>query len=363
MKIKDITNYIEQIAPLPLQESYDNSGLLVGNKEDELTGALITLDCTEEIIEEAIKTNCNLIIAHHPIIFSGLKKITGKNYVERTVINAIKNDIAIYACHTNLDNVKTGVNKKIANKLNLVDTGILVPKSNLEKIVIYCPIESASKIKEALGRAGAGQIGNYKDCSFQTPGTGNFTPNEHATPHTGQAMQPESVEELKIEAIYPSHLRNKVINAAKKVHPYEEMAYFSQSTLNKNQDTGAGMTGYLRESLSAANFLDYLKKCMDLQVIRHTPLVKNEIKKVAICGGSGSFLLGAAKGVGADIFITGDFKYHEFFDAENDLIIADIGHYESEVFTKELFYELLSEKFANIAVRLSNVNTNPVHYY
>lgn len=362
MTIRDITNYLESIAPLALQESYDNAGLIVGAADTPIKGVLITLDCTEVIVEEAINNGCNLIIAHHPIVFSGLKKFNGNNYVERTVIKAIQNDIAIYAAHTNLDHVTGGVNTKIAEKIGLINTSILQPKSNLETLVVFAPISDSNKIRKALGQAGAGQIGNYKDCSFSTGGTGRFTPGGGAQPHIGNQGQAEEVEEERIEVIFESHKRYQVIQAMINSHPYEEVAHFISPVNNLNQEVGAGLVGELTEELGVRDFLMSLKEKMNLKIIRHTPDVGRKIKKVALCGGAGSFLLKSAIRQKADIFITGDFKYHEFFDAENKIVIADIGHYESEVFTKDLFYEILSKKFTNIALRLSSVNTNPVNY-
>lgn len=362
MTIREITNYIESIAPLALQESYDNAGLIVGDSNTLVEGVLITLDCTEDIVEEAINNHCNLIIAHHPIVFSGLKKFNGTNYVERTVIKAIQNNIAIYAAHTNLDHVVGGVNTKIAEKIGLINTSILQPKSNLETLVVFSPIAESHALRKTLGEAGAGQIGNYKDCSYSSQGTGRFTPGPDALPHVGNKGQQEEVVEERIEVIFESHKRNQVLNAMLASHPYEEVAHFVSPVENINQEVGAGLIGELPESLDARDFLLGLKEKMNLQIIRHTPYTGDKIKKVAVCGGAGSFLLKAAIRQQADVFITGDFKYHEFFDAENKIVIADIGHYESEVFTKDLFYEILSKKFTNIALRLSSVNTNPVNY-
>lgn len=364
MQIKEIAQYLEQVAPLAYQESYDNSGLLVGDANKIVTKCLIALDCTEAIVQEAIDKECELIIAHHPIIFSGLKSLTGKNYIERTVIKAIKNDIAIYASHTNLDNVNTGVSKKICDKLNLVNTRVLAPKKNLlEKLTVLVPANHAEGIREVLASAGAGRLGEYEACSFTTTGTGRFQPTDHANPFIGTSGELEQVNEERIEVIYPAYLSGKVVGEMLQKHPYEEPAYFIEKLENKNKEVGSGMVGELTEKMSSADFMLYLKDKMGLKLIRHTEFVKDEIQKIAVCGGAGSFLLSNAKGVKADVFITGDFKYHEFFDAENDIIIADIGHYESEVYTKELFYELLTDKFPNIAFASAQTSTNPVVYH
>ena len=361
--IEDICKHLESIAPPSYQESYDNSTLITGNYKTEVSGILLSLDCTEEIVEEAIQTGCNLIIAHHPIVFKGLKSFTGENYVERTIIKAIKNDIAIFSCHTNLDHIFNGVNKKICDKLKLIKTTVLAPKTGtLKKLTVFVPQQNAPVLLEALHKAGAGNIGNYEQCSFKTNGIGSFKPTENANSHLGVVNTLEHVEETKIELIVPSPAIKKVINVMHQNHPYEEVAYYLTSLENVNQEIGAGMIGSLKDKMTTAKFISHLKEKMGLNVIKHTKFIKDEISSVAVCGGSGSFLLNNAISKKADVFITADFKYHEFFDAEDKIVIADIGHYESEVFTKDLFYEIISKKFTNIAVRLSEVNTNPIVY-
>ena len=364
MKLKEITNYLESIAPLAFQQSYDNSGLIIGDASSEVNAALITLDCTEEVVEEAIENNCNLIIAHHPIIFFGLKKITGQNYVERTIIKAIKNDIAIYAIHTNLDNVQMGVSAKIAEILGVENCKILSPKKDLlRQLVVYCPTSDAEKVRVALFDAGAGSIGNYDECSFSVKGEGTFRANTGCDPHIGNIGERHREKEEKVEVIFPRYLENSMISALKNVHPYEEVAYQIYILDNIYENVGSGIVGELPQKMDTKKFLEMLKSNMKTNCIRHTKLVKKQIKRVAICGGSGSFLLSNTICTKADIFITADFKYHEFFDAENDIIIADIGHFESEQFTKDLIYDLLSKKFSKFAVRLSKVNTNPINYF
>lgn len=364
MKIKDLTYYLESVAPLPYQESYDNAGLLTGNPNEEITGVLLTLDCIEAIIEEAISKKCNLVIAHHPIIFGGLKKLTGKNYVERTVIKAIKNDIAIYAIHTNLDNVLNGVNAKIAKKIGLENIKILLPKRNLlKKLTTFVPIEATEKVLEALHEAGAGNIGNYSHCSFAVVGDGSFKPSSKANPYIGEAGILEKVQEMRIEVVFPSYSEGRIIGALKKAHPYEEVAYYVHTLENENQEVGSGMIGNLATAMGEMDFLKYLKEKMQVSCIKHTALLGKKIKKIAICGGAGGFLLRNAIAAGADIFITSDYKYHEFFDADSQIIIADIGHYESEQFTKELLSELLEKQFESLKINISEVNTNPVQYF
>ena len=364
MRVNEIIGALNQWAPPAYQESYDNSRLITGSPDQEVRAIIISLDCTEEVVQEAIDKKANLIISHHPIVFSGLKSLTGKNYVERTVIKAIKNDIAIFSIHTNLDNVNSGVNKKISEIIGLESLQTLAPKSGiLSKLVTFVPHNDADRVLDSLYKAGLGQIGNYDECSFQLKGTGNFRPNEKANPAIGSANKREFVDETRIEGIFPSHLKGKIISALKKSHPYEEVAYYLTTLENENSEVGSGMIGELKEAMSAEVFMQHLKKQFNLKIIRHTAFHKKEVKKIAVCGGAGSFLLGHAKSAGADVFITGDFKYHEFFDAEEKIIIADIGHYESEVFTKELICDFLKEKFANIALNLSEVDTNPIKYF
>jgi dinuclear metal center YbgI/SA1388 family protein len=362
-KIKDILDYLESWAPLALQEDYDNSGLITGNGENEVKGIIIALDCTEQVVEEAIHKGCNLVVAHHPIVFRGLKRLTGKSYIERTVIRAIKNDIAIYGLHTNLDHVATGVNSKIAAQLGLINTRILRPRRDtLAKLTTFIPTSDTERVMEALHAAGAGMIGNYRNCSFRVAGTGTFLPSEDANPTIGKVGKLEKVLEDRVEVIFPSHLKSKILASLVKAHPYEEVAYYLHDLSNTDNETGSGMIGELEAPMHVAHFLDMLKKKLRVTVIRHTAPVKETIRKIALCGGSGSFLLPDAITRGADVFISGDFKYHEFFDAENQLMVADIGHYESEQFTKELIYDKLVEKFTNIALHFTEVNTNPIKY-
>ena len=362
-RIQDVISFLEQLAPPAYQESYDNATLICGNRGNLLTGILCTLDCTEDVVEEAIALGANLIVAHHPIVFKGLKSLTGKNYVERTVIKAIKNDIAIYAIHTNLDHVATGVNKKIADRLGLTQTQILQPKKQLlSKLEFFVPNQDKEKVLQAIFEAGAGQIGEYKNCSFQVEGMGTYTASEKANPHLGQRGVPHQEPETRIEVILPTHLGGKIIQAMKKNHPYEEVAYYLTALENIHQEVGAGMIGELPEALSGDDFLNHLKHSMNLQIIKHTSLINKPIKRVAVCGGAGIFLLADAKRAGADAFVTSDIKYHEFFDAEGQLVLCDIGHYESEIFTKDLLGEFLSQNFPNIALYLTKVVTNPTSY-
>jgi dinuclear metal center YbgI/SA1388 family protein len=364
MKISDIIGYIESVAPPVYQESYDNSGLIIGNRQTDAKAVLLCLDVTEAVLDEAIAKGANLVLAHHPIIFGGLKRLNGNNYVERVVIKAIKNDIAIYAAHTNLDNMlQNGVNSKIAEKLGLQKCKVLSPKKGiLKKLYTFVPTASAEKVKNALFAAGAGNIGNYSECSFSVAGTGTFKGSEAANPAVGEKGLRHHEPEEKIEVILPAYRESAVLKALFEAHPYEEVAYELITLDNTHNLVGSGLIGELPEALDAMSFLKSLKQTMKTDSVRFTPIHRSAVQKIAVCGGAGSFLLKDAIRAGADVFISGDFKYHEFFDAENRIIIADIGHFESEQFTIELFYELLSQKFPTFAFWQTSLKTNPLSY-
>ena len=363
MKIKEITSFLETIAPLSYQEDYDNSGLIIGEPDTEITSALISLDCTEEVVDDAINKGCNLIISHHPIVFKGLKKFNGKNYVERVVIKAIRNNIALYAIHTNFDHILNGVNAKICDKLGIKNPTILSPKSGiLKKLVTYCPLAYADEVKNALYSAGAGHIGKYSECSFNSEGFGTFKAGEYTNAFVGKKGEQHKETELKIEVIYPAFAEVKVVNALFKAHPYEEVAYDLYPVTNANQEVGSGMIGDLTDEFDEISFLKLVKEKLKAKVIRYTNLKGVKVKRVAVCGGSGGFLLNKAIAAGADIFVTADYKYHEFFDAESKIVIADVGHFESEQFTQELLFEIIQKNFSNFALHLTEVNTNPINY-
>lgn len=364
MQVKDITQVIEAFAPPVYQEGYDNSGLLIGNPNQEINAALLTLDITEDVIQEAIDKKCNLIVAHHPIIFSGIKRLTGSNYVERCIIKAIQNKIAIYACHTNMDNVIAGVNKKIADKLGLINTKILQPKKGLlQKLVVFVPIENAEHLRTKLFEAGAGNIGNYSECSFNITGIGTFKGNEESNPTIGTKNNTEKVEELRIELIFEAHKQSAIITSLKENHPYEEVAYYISDLENEYQNTGSGMIGEFDDGIEIDAFLTHLKGIFKVPLLKHTKKITKTVKKVAFCGGAGNFLLKDAIKQKADVFLSADFTYHKYFDAENKIVICDIGHYETEQFTPEIFYEVITKKFPTFALHLSNVNTNPINYF
>ena len=364
MKIGNIVDYLEKEFPLAMQESYDNCGLICGRKEWEIQSVLICLDSIESVVDEAIQLGANLIIAHHPIIFKGLKKITGSNYIERVIEKCIQNRIALYAIHTNLDNHYYGVNRAIAAHLNLKNLEILSPKkSSLFKLVVFVPKEAIDLVDAAVFNAGGGRIGNYSECHFKSEGIGTFKPNELANPTLGSKQIRSFVNEFRVEYLVNTYRINSVIEAMKRAHPYEEVAYEIYPILNENQEEGAGMIGELENPMNELEFLSLLKKEFRCGTIRHTKFLNKEISKVAFCGGSGSFLLQNAIRSKADVFITGDFKYHEFFDAEDKIVIADIGHFESEQFTSKIIADKLKEKFTNFAIRLTEINTNPINYF
>ncbi|MHA8087884.1 Nif3-like dinuclear metal center hexameric protein [Aquirufa sp. Wall-65K1] len=362
MKLADVCRSMEEWAPLAWQESYDNAGLIIGDPTMEVTGVLISLDCTEAVVEEAIQKGCNVIISHHPIVFKGLKSLTGKNYVERTVIKAIQHSVALYASHTNLDHAPKGVSFHLAQKLGIKGKVLLPAENALKQITYFVPLAQQEAVRNALHMAGAGNIGEYAGCSFSSEGMGRFTPSDEAQPFMGQAGQSTEIPEVKVDMIFPSYLEATILRTLKNAHPYEEVAYFIHSLSNRWQEVGAGFIGELEKAMTQEEFLHFVKKSLGLSAIRYTNIPSKEIKKVALCGGAGSFLIGEAKRQGADAFLTGDLKYHEFFDGENSCMLCDIGHYESEVMIKDAIHAYLSNIFSNFAVLKSETLTNPVKY-
>ena len=364
MQIKELVNYLNTAIPTGLQEEYDNSGLLVGSTNNELSGVLVTVDVTEKVIDEALEKGTNFILAHHPLIFSGLKSLTGKDHVERSVIKAIKNDVAIYAAHTNLDNLKNGFNFMMADRLGLKNQQILRPRKNdLVKLVFFVPHDHADQVREAVFEAGAGVIGDYDQCSYNLQGQGTFRPGEGSDPHTGKKGEMHFEEETRVATFFPSFKTAQVIEAMNEAHPYEEVVYDLYALKNEDKDNGAGVIGTLEKEMQEKDFLDLVKKQLKTECIRHTKFLNSFVSRVAIAGGSGSFLLNDAIARKADVFVSADFKYHNFFEADEKILIADIGHFESEQMSKEFFYELLTKKFHNFATHLSEVSTNPVNYY
>ncbi|WP_204346750.1 Nif3-like dinuclear metal center hexameric protein [Psychroserpens algicola] len=363
MKVQDVINHLEALAPLDYAEDFDNVGLLVGDKNENLTGVLVTLDTLEAIVDEAIENNCNLIVSFHPIIFKGLKSLTGKNYVERTVLKAIKNNIAIYAIHTALDNALKGVNDIICNTLGLENKSILIPqKGTIKKLTTYVPIANANTLRTQLFKAGAGNIGNYDHCSFNTEGTGTYRGNASSNPTLGKKGELHEEGEVQISMTFNKHIESKLLSTLFEHHPYEEVAFEVSTLDNYDQNIGIGMVGDLKKMQSTEAFFEFVKEKMNVSCIRHSKIIKKSVQKIAVLGGSGSFAISAAKRAGADVLITADLKYHDFFSAENTIILADIGHYESEQFTKNFLVDYLSKKITNFAVVLSTTNTNPVKY-
>lgn len=361
-KIKDVIHELEQFAPISFQESWDNSGLLVGNHSEKISSVLLTVDVTEAVIEEAISKKANLIVAHHPIIFKGLKSLTGKNDIERSIIKAIKHDISIYVMHTNLDVMDQGVSYKMAEKLGLQNIKTLdITSAPLKKLVVFAPKSHEDEVRSAILEAGAGHIGNYDYCSYNSEGFGTYRAQEGSQPFKGAINQIHQEPEVRIETIFPAHLKSKIVQKMQSAHPYEEVAYDIYTLDQKDNSIGLGKVGELEKPMEEKTFLEYLRTQFKLQNLRHTPLLGKKIKTVAVCGGSGSFLIQKAKSV-ADIYVSADIKYHEFFDAENELIIADIGHFESEQFSKDIFYDIIVKNFSNFAVHFSEINTNPINY-
>ncbi|MBC2844559.1 Nif3-like dinuclear metal center hexameric protein [Winogradskyella flava] len=363
MTIQDVINHLHDLAPLAYAEDFDNVGLLVGDKSQNVSGILVTLDTLETVVDEAIETNCNLIVSFHPIIFKGLKKLTGKTYVERVVIKAIQNNISIFSIHTALDNALQGVNSIICDQLELKNKQILMPQSGtMKKLQTYAPTANAETLRAALFDVGAGSIGNYDSCSFNIEGEGTYRGNENSNPSVSKKGTLHKENETAISVVFKKHLEHKILKALFDAHPYEEVAYEMFELANSNPYIGMGMIGELGNPMNEKACLEFVKTKMNTKCVRHSQLLNKPIKKIAVLGGSGSFAISAAKASGADLLVTADLKYHDFFSAENDIILADIGHYESEQFTKSFLVDYLSKKITNFAVVLSKTNTNPVKY-
>jgi dinuclear metal center YbgI/SA1388 family protein len=364
MKIKEILFALENLAPVSLQEDYDNAGLIIGNPDSEIHGCLICVDINEFVIDEAASKKFGLIISHHPVIFKGLKRLTGQSMTERIVAKAVRENIAIASMHTNLDNVYEGVNRILCDRLGLVNLSILRKSGGiLRKLVTFCPSGYAGKVREALFHAGAGHIGEYDQCSFNAEGIGSFRAGENANPFVGGIGEVHFENEIRIETIFPSYRQKSIIGALLEAHPYEEVAYDIYNLENDYSRAGAGMTGELEQEVTEAEFLRKLKEVLKVPCIRHSPLLGKMVKTVAVCGGSGSFLLQDAVQHQADFFVTADIKYHQFFDADGKLVIADVGHYESEQFTCNLLADYLKKIFVNFAVQISETPVNPVNYF
>jgi dinuclear metal center YbgI/SA1388 family protein len=363
MKLSELCSYLDSAVPLSFQEGYDNSGLQVGQPEKEITSALVTLDITEAVIDEAIEKGCGIIISHHPLIFNSIKKITGRSPADRIIVKAIKNEIAVYSLHTNLDMMNDGVSKKMAQKLGLQNIKVLLPlKDRLIKLVTYIPEDHLEKVREAIFNAGAGVAGNYDRCGFTVSGTGSFRAGEGASPFVGEKGEMHFEKEIRFETVLFSHLKERVINALLDTHPYEEVAYDLYSLENDNIDYGLGCIGDLLESMSENDFLNLIASVFDAHGIRFSRLTGKAIRKIALCGGAGSSLLNEAISQRADAFVTGDIKYHSYFEADDKILIVDCGHFETEKFSTEILSDLIVKKFPKFAVRFSGTNTNPINY-
>jgi dinuclear metal center YbgI/SA1388 family protein len=363
MKLKDLTSFLDSAIPLSFQEGYDNAGLQVGLSDKEVASALITLDVTEEVLDEAISKSCDIIISHHPLIFIGLKRLSGRSYTERILLKAIKQDIAIYSAHTNLDVLNSGVSRKMAEKLKLKNVKVLLPlKNKLLKLVTYIPEKHFEKVRDAIFNAGAGVIGNYDKCSFSTSGTGSFMAGENTNPYAGEKGKLHFEKEVRFETVLFSHLKGKVINALLDSHPYEEVAYDIYALENESIDEGMGCIGELSKPIEEKDFLNMLSSVFSAKGIRYSKLTGKKITRVALCGGAGGPMVNDAVASGADVFVTADVRYYSFFDAGNKMLIADIGHYESEKFSVEILYDLIIKNFPTFAVRFSEINTNPINY-
>ena len=361
VKIKDIANALEMFAPLPLQDGFDNAGLQIGLTEAEVAGVLLCLDVTEAVVDEAVALGCNLIVSHHPLIFSPLKRITGSNYVERCVIKALANGIAIYSAHTNIDNAPGGVNYRIAEKLGLQKVRILVPKEDvLLKLAVYVPVSAADAVRSALFAAGCGNIGNYDSCSYNVEGFGTFKANEGCNPLCGEVGELHREEEVRIETVLPAYLKNKVVAALLKAHPYEEPAYDIYQLKNSWGSVGSGVIGELPAECDELELLQCLKDKFNVGCVRHTPLLGKAVKSVALCGGAGGSFAGAAMAAGADVYITGEARYHDLFSYTGKMLVAVIGHYESEQYTMDIFKEIILGACPGVRVVTTTVNTNPL---
>ena len=363
MKLKELCSFLDSSVPLSYQESYDNCGLQAGDPEKEISAGLLTLDVTEEVLDEALTRKCDVIISHHPLIFNPLKRLTGSNYVERIIASALKNDIAVYSAHTNLDTISGGVSRKMAEKIDLVNVRVLAPLGNrLLKLVVFIPENYLDKVKDAVFDAGGGVTGNYDHCSFSVPGTGSFRPGDKAHPFVGKKGKLQLEREVRFETVLFSERKEKVISAMLRTHPYEEPAYDIYTLENDNVDIGMGCVGDLKAALDRKKFLELVSSVFDTGCIRYSGFNGNRISKVALCGGAGSSLLKDAITSGADAFITADIRYHSFFETENRILLADIGHYESEKFSVEILNDLIIKKFPTFALRFSEINTNPINY-
>lgn len=363
MRISQIIEALEDFAPLPLQEDFDNAGLQVGFAGDHLRGILVCLDVTEEIINEALDLDCNLIITHHPLIFKPIKKLTGKTYIERCVMAACRHNIAVYSAHTNLDNAYQGVNFKLAEKIGLQNVRVLKPKEDaLLKLVTFVPVDHADSIRNVLFNADAGHTGDYDSCSFNVEGEGTFRALEYTNPFVGKRGELHRESEIRIETVIPAYRKSSVLRMLLAAHPYEEPVFDFYPLANTWNRAGSGVVGELPIEEDEESFLQRIKAIFQLKSIQHSPFTGRMIRDVALCGGSGAFLIKDAIAYGADVFLTGEAKYNDYYDVEDHILLGVLGHYETEVCTKEIFYDVITKKIPNFAIHFTSVNTNPVNY-
>ena len=363
MIVKDVIDFLNYYAPLDYAEDFDNAGLLVGDEKNKVSGILICHDSITEVIDEAINLGYNLVVSFHPILFKGITKLTPNNYVNKSIIKAVKNNISIFSTHTALDNSKFGVNMQLCKELGVSNPRILHPKNGtIKKLTTYIPKENAEKLKKELFKSGAGSIGKYEHCSFSFEGHGTFKGNQESNPSIGKKLEDTDQKEICINITYLKHLEKKVLNSLKEYHPYEEIAYEINTLENTNKNIGLGMYGDIQNKMDEKEFLSYLKKKLKVKFLKHSKLLQKKVKRIALLGGSGSFGIEKAISVGADVYITSDLKYHDYFRAEKSILLVDVGHYESEQYTNKLMYKILTKKFPNFAIALTKINTNPVNY-
>jgi len=359
MKIKEVISFLENKFPLSWQEDFDNSGIQCGDKERDITGVVVCFDMSEVVIEEAISKGANMVVSHHPIIYRDvIKRIEPTNRVGKILCKALENKILLYSMHTNIDSGKAGGNSLFAQKLELQKLSVLSPKENeFCKLVVFVPSENSVFLRDALFKAGCGNIGNYSHCSFSCEGIGSFKPLADANPHIGQHNRIERVEEERIEMIFSKIKKRQIVEALYQHHPYEEPAFDIFALENTNKDIGLGRVGFLPQPMVAADFIHYVKQKLNVELVRFSGNSKAEISKVAVCGGGGASHIKDALTAGADAYITGDLKYHDFFIPENKMLLVDIGHFEGEHFIREIITSLLKEKFKNFSTYFTEVES------
>ena len=365
MTVGDLCGWLEQRAPLRFQEDYDNSGLLVGQRSWTVTGVLCCLDADEAVVHEAVARGCNVVLSHHPIVFKGLKRLTGATAVERTVALALKHNVALYAGHTNWDSIQGGVSFSLAQRLGLVAPRIMMPRGGeLLNLVVYVPAEHASPVAEAAFGAGAGRIGAYDECHFSGSGTGTFRPLDGAQPFVGQIGVREVADEHRLEFVLPKHRKSAVQQAVWAAHPYEEVAHSWISLDNSWSEVGYGAVGNLPEPIRLGDFLAVCAAQLGAESVRYsTSSLDRIVQRIAVCGGSGAEFAGAAAAAGADAYVTGDLKYHGFQDPPGGLVLVDVGHGESERPFIDDWAELIRSEFVTFAVLISETDNRPVRTY